>query len=273
MKSGFQFHNFFIKVHSVPKTNVFGTFALKCLTFMSKCSKIDLHNFTKVMDMEKKFYNEYKVTQLKFWQNFWEYYKVHVLFAILVIAMVVIGVKSCTGRVENDLSITYFGENAMLTPAKFEIYLDEWSEDVDGDGQATVHITNSPFGAGETGETVTAFLSRIDASLIAGDPFILMTDETYIDRFVNMGALQPLGEIMKGIDIPEEYVKRDANTGEIVAIDLTDLPIGDIVGITSGTKIYMGMKVLPNNKKNNEDYMALHNQVTKIIRNMLEYEN
>lgn len=219
--------------------------------------------------MEKKFYKEYKITQWKFWQNFWEYYKVHMLFAVMITAMVAVGVKSCVNRVDNDLTVTYFGENAMLTPAKFETYLDEWSEDIDGDGQVTVEISNNPFGKGENAETTTAFLQKIDADLIAGDPFILMTDEVFINRFVNMRSLQPLDEILEGIDIPEEYVKRDAESNAIVAIDITGLPAGDIVGIMPGTKMYMGMKVLPYSKMDNENYMALHNQVVKIIRNML----
>lgn len=222
--------------------------------------------------MEKKFYKEYKITQWKFWQNFWEYYKVHMLFAAMIIFMVVIGVRSCANRVDNDLSITYFGENAMLTPAKLEMHLEKWSEDIDGDGQVTINILNQPFGTGENAETITALLSRIDAELVAGDPFILMTDGQFINRFVNMHALQPLDEIIDGIEIPEEYVKRDADTNAIVAIDLTELPVGDVVGITSGTKIYMGMKVLPYSKMDDENYMALHNQVVKIIRNMLEYK-
>ncbi len=223
--------------------------------------------------MEKKFYEEYKWTQMKFWQNFWDYYKVHMLFAMIVLAIVVVGVKSCAGRINNDTTITYFGENAMLTPAKFEKYLDEWSEDIDGDGQVTVRISNNPFGTGENAETTTAFLQKIDAELIAGDPFILMTDEMFINRFVNMHALQPLDEIIDEIEIPEEYVKRDADTNAIVAIDITDMPVGDVVGITSGTRMYMGMKVLPYREMDNEKYMALHNQIVKIIKNMLAMEN
>ena len=219
--------------------------------------------------MEKKFYEEYKITQLKFWQNFWDYYKVYMLFAIMIIAMVAVGVKSCMGRVDNDIWVTYFGENAMLAADKLETYLEKWSEDIDGDGQVTVEISNYPFGKGEDMETVATILQKIDADLIAGDPFILMTDHVFINRFVNMHSLAPLDEILEGIDIPEEYVKRDAETNKIVAVDITELPAGEIAGVSPGARMYMGMKVLPYSKMDNEKYMALHNQVVEIIKNML----
>ena len=219
--------------------------------------------------MERKFYKTYKITQLKFWQNFWDYYKVHMLFAVMIIAVVAVGVKSCANRVDNDMTVIYFGEKAMMMPAKLEMYIEEWSEDIDGDGQITVEISNNPFGAGESPETITAFLQKLDADLIAGDPFILMTDGVFIDRFVNMHSLASLDEMLEGIDIPEEYVKRDADTNKVVAIDITDLPAGEIAGVSSGTRMFMGMKVLPYREMDNENYMALHNQVVKIIRNLL----
>lgn len=220
--------------------------------------------------MEKKFYQEYKITEFKFWQNFWDYYKVYMLFAVMIIAMVVVGVKSCVNRVDSDLTVTYFGESAMLAVDNFEACLNKWTEDIDGDGQVTVQISNYPFGQGENAETVTAILQKIDADLIAGDPFILMTDEVFINRFVNMQSLQPIDEIVDGIDIPEEYVKRDAQTNKVVAIDITDMPIGSVAGFMPDKRMYIGMKVLPYSKMDDENYMALHNQVVRIIKNMLE---
>ena len=48
--------------------------------------------------MEKKFYEEYKWTQLKFWQNFRDYYKLHIFIVALAVAMLVIGVRNTKGR-------------------------------------------------------------------------------------------------------------------------------------------------------------------------------
>ena len=219
--------------------------------------------------MEKKFYKVYKITELKFWQNFWDYYKVHMLFIVMIAAVVAVGVKSCANRVDNDISATYFGEKAMVSEEKLKDYLAGQSEDIDGDGQVTVEISNYPFGEGEDTQTVATVLQKIDADLVAGDPFILMTDEVFINRFVNMQALYELDEVVQGRDIPEQYLKRDGQTNKVVAIDITDMPAGKIVGVIPGKRMYIGMKVLPYSQMDNEKYMALHNQVIKIIKNMI----
>ncbi|MFA7636985.1 MAG: hypothetical protein WCX81_04405 [Monoglobales bacterium] len=226
--------------------------------------------------MEKKFYKEYKITSWKFWQNFWEYYNVHTIAAIVVIVLIVIGVKSCVSRVDNDLTITYFGENPILTPAKLKIQIEEWATDIDGDGVVTVEVENAPFAVGEDSQTTAALLSRIDADLLAGDPFILMTDDVFVQRFLNMSAsmsaLQPLDDIISGLDIPEEYLRRDEVTNKVVAVDITDLPVANIVGIMSETRVYMSLKVLPENKTEDERYMKMHSQTAAVIRKLLEYK-
>ena len=222
--------------------------------------------------MEKKFYEEYKWTEWKFWQNFWDYYKIHMLVIVIIAFMAFIGIKSCMNRVENDLSIIYMGEKVMLSPAKLEIYLDGQVEDMDGDGQILVNIENNPVDMDENADTVTVMLTRVDAEILGGDPFILMTDGDFVERFVKMSGLQSIEEIVKDLNIPEEYLKRDPVSGEATAVNITELPIGRIAGIHSGEEMYLSMKIMPYSKEKNEDYVKRHNQAMAVIRYMLAYD-
>lgn len=222
--------------------------------------------------MEKKFYEEYKWTQWKFWQNFWEYYRIHMLIIIIVALTAFIGIRSCMNRVEQDLSVIYIGEKVMLSPAKLEVFFDGKVSDMDGDGQVVVNIENNPVDMDENADTVTVMLTRIDAEILGGDPFILMTDGDFVERFVKMSGLQSLEKITSELKIPEEYIKRDPVSGEATAVNITKLPIGKIAGIYSSEEMYVGVKIMPYSKANKEKYVKRHNQAMEIVRSMLAYD-
>ena len=54
---------------------------------------------------------------------------------------------------------------------------------VDGDGKVTVNVSNEAYSDGKDLQTGVVIFNKIDAELMSGDPFVLMTDEVYIERF------------------------------------------------------------------------------------------
>ena len=222
--------------------------------------------------MQKKFYEEYKWTEWKFWANFWDYYKYHVFAILLTMLMAFIGIRSCMNRIDYDFTAIYLGEKVMLSPAKLEVFLQDMVSDIDGDGQVMINIENNPVDMDENAETVTVMLTRIDAEIMAGNPFLLMTDTEFVDRFVNMSGLQSLEETVKELDIPEEYFKRDPVSKEVTAVNITNLPISKIVGVYSDEEMYLSVKIMPYSKEDDEDYVKRHNQAMNAVRKMLEYD-
>lgn len=222
--------------------------------------------------MEQKFYKKYKLTSLKFWQNFWEYYKLHTIAIIFVLVFLTVGIRSCVTRVDVDLKIFYVGEYLIPLPEKLETILSETVSDVDGDGRVTIDISNDAFSNGKDIEAAVAIFNRIDAELMSGNPFILMTDEKYIGRFEHNSALSPIEDIIEGKNIPEENIKRDPKTGAAIAVDVASMPIGKEVGSLTGKKMYVGVKVLPKDKMNNEKYVKLYEETINAVEKMLEYK-
>ena len=220
--------------------------------------------------MEQKFYKTYKITQLKFWQNFWEYYKIHMFLIVLCAALLIVGVRSCANRITPDLYITYIGGMELFSSQKTDEFLKDKINDIDSDGENVIVISMHALAEDELLEETVMILNRIDAELIAGDPFILAADDEFIYRFVNMSALQPITEIAKEFDVAEENVLRDPNSSEIVAIDISEMPISEQIGAIKGEKLYIGMKVLPYSKMYNEKYMTRHNQTLYAIKALLE---
>ncbi len=222
--------------------------------------------------MQEKFYKTHKITTKAFWVNFWEYYKYYVLTVVVIGLVAAVGIGSYVGRERYDLTVTYLGENTLLTPAKFKLFLEENTEDTDGNGEKNVNLSNNPLSEDENVEKTIVMLNRMDADLLAADPFIMMTDDEFIGRFVNMSALEPLDELVEGKNIPEQWVKRDPVSNKIVAVDVTDMPIGYIIGTTSGTRLYVGVKIKPFSKAEDEKYTYLHDHVLGIVEKMLDYK-
>ena len=222
--------------------------------------------------MEQKFYKVYKITQWKFWQNFWNYYKIHMLLVLLCAALLIVGIRSCANRITPDLNLTYIGEMELFSAEKTEELLKDKINDIDSDGENVIAISMNSIPEDELMDTTVMTLNRIDADLIAGDPFILVADNEFVHRFVNMSALQPITEISKEFNVAEENVLRDPKSNEIVAIDISTMPVSEYIGAISGEKIYVGMKVLPYSKMDSDKYMMRHNQTLDAIRAMLEYK-
>lgn len=222
--------------------------------------------------MEQKFYKKYKINSIKFWQNFWEYYKLHTIAVLFVVILTAVGVRSCINRVDTDLQIYHVGEYLIPLPEKIEAVLSETVKDIDGDGKVTINISNEAYSDGKDLQAGVAIFNRIDAELMSGNPFILMTDEVYIKRFENNSALQPIDDIIEGKDIPEENIKRDTLTGKAIAVDVANMPIGREVGSLDGKKMYVGIKVLPKSKMDNEKYLELYEETRKAFEKMLEHK-
>ena len=222
--------------------------------------------------MEQKFYKVYKITQWRFWQNFWDYYKIHLLLVFLCATLLIVGVRSCMNRIEPDLYITYIGEMELFSAEKTEELLKDKIKDLDDDGENVITISMNAIDEDEMLDETVMILNRIDADLIAGDPFILAADDEFVHRFVNMSALQPITEISKEFNVAEENVLRDPKSNEIVAIDISTMPVSEYIGGINREKIYVGMKVLPYSKMDSDKYMMRHNQTLDAIRAMLEYK-
>lgn len=95
--------------------------------------------------------NEEKKKKL---DNFWYYYKFHVLAGIFVLFCAGIFVKDTIGRVEYDYTIGFLG-NYSITPedsASLQKWFEENGEDLNGDGEVHVELADYPLAAeGDSG--------------------------------------------------------------------------------------------------------------------------
>lgn len=204
--------------------------------------------------MEKNFAKEFKITDKRFWQNYWFYYKVHTWVGLIVIIVIISSIVSCVRQVHPDISImavTEAGiaqEKSDAMTANFEAVV----EDANGDGNRSVSFLTMMYNENMDGQTAAATLTKADLEIMAGETNLLLVDDQFLTRYADMEAFEDITVHAQEAGIPQERLKTDAE-GKVYAVELTDTNFAKELGYT-GEHLYVGIKVLsePNRKKEEE---------------------
>ena len=80
----------------------------------------------------------------KKWDNFWYYYKYHVLAGAFILFCIIIFVKDMRGKVSYDYTVAFLGEYgiAQEDSTKLQKWFEEHAEDLNGDGEVHVQIAD-----------------------------------------------------------------------------------------------------------------------------------
>lgn len=133
-------------------------------------------------------------------KNFFFYYKYHILVAILAIIAVVLTIRGCVNRVENDFNLAFIGRfnysNATddLT-ASIKANIPEILEP----GINGAYIADDNFG-----EQQYAMEMKATVLLVAGDIDVFIMDKACFERYVEQGAFLNLDEIAPRLGVNME---------------------------------------------------------------------
>lgn len=130
------------------------------------------------------------------WDNFWFQYKWHVIAITAVTVILAILITQCATRTKYDLEVVYFTYTAALDEQTNKIadYLEQYAEDLNGDGEIHIQIVNTSFtkSSGDTQYQYT-MMTKLQA-MIAGDEnaILYITDSEsykYLDEISKDGGL------------------------------------------------------------------------------------
>lgn len=128
-------------------------------------------------------------TPHKKWDNFWYYHKVHVIIAILILAVVIFSVWSTLKTVHPDYTVgmitqQYYPEEAINT---LQDQMQKYGSDLNGDGRTVVQIvqyylapvssSNSSGSAMADPQVRVANQVKLEADISAGTSIIFITDD------------------------------------------------------------------------------------------------
>lgn len=211
---------------------------------------------------DKSFWKDKK--DAKWFANLWYYYKKVFLAGLLVTILLVYGVVSCIRTIDYDLEMYYMGQN-HLTSDVFDKTKDCFSkiaDDVDGkDGtQVICHDFSAPDDSQASSEIDFAMQSKVQIEIAEGEGYVYIMSEKWLDYCVKCELLEDISEY----------------TGEgkaVYAVEITDNKLMNSLGFDSDEKLFVGIRILNNNRVGKEKYEKKHNNALKVIEYICKENN
>lgn len=125
----------------------------------------------------------------------WEYYKLHIIAVVLIVAAIIYTVIAFSTRTYYDFNICFAGETLLTDESKQKLsdVLKENLKDVNGDGEINIKIDDYSIGKNtQDGEYIAAMQTRLYLELQAGEAYIFVLSEDNAWRLKNDSATEGL---------------------------------------------------------------------------------
>lgn len=178
------------------------------------------------------------------WNNFWYYYKIHVLAGIFAVILIVFTAVECANRINYDLNISYYSSTAISDDgiSKLTEYFKSAVDDINQNGSVDVGIASCYADPDEQSEQTQAVMVKLSAELAAGDSMGYLLDEKYKEIFMR--------------NYPEAAEK---------LLDISDIPeIREAIGAADGEKLYWVTKTVYETEQNKPEKLAQHDNAKKV---------
>lgn len=187
----------------------------------------------------------FKIDQKK-WDNFWYYYKVHVIVGVFIGILILTTIKDCAQRVNPDVSWGYMGTDLTAEAVEnVEQAFADIIQDTNNDGKKKVFIF------------ALMDIQQITVMLASGDTQIFVFDQENFTNFAKGGAFQPLDELINTYQVdleqhPEVRLKAlESDEEHVYGLPLEGNPLLQNLGLQPKGK-YLGIRIPKNSGKPQE---------------------
>ncbi len=149
-------------------------------------------------------------------ENFFHYYKTHMILSVLLLFVLFFSIRSCINRVPSDLVVVLYGEVMVQDEQLIQEQIKEnIPELVAPDVQHIPTNENDP-------QYQMAVQMKLLAMMSAREIDIMIMDKTNFEMYAGQEIFMPLEDIMDDLDLPEErFVKaapiiNETEDGELV---------------------------------------------------------
>ena len=209
----------------------------------------------------------------EWWNYFWDYYKVHTIVTIIVIAVIASTIYGKVTAPKYDLTICYVGNSIIDEQVEEEIrnHASKITPDVDENGESLCDFYQISFSLENPNDDFTkAMNTKMQLSLAGDETYIYILDKSHLEFYATNDLkhcpFEPL----------ENWLKRDYKfsrysvEGKDVAISLSGNQFLEKHGINSSDK-YLVMRYYPreDQKKQLDGYKA----AIKLANSLITYGN
>ena len=155
--------------------------------------------------------------------NFWYYYKIHVLVVVFILFVAGVFIKDIVTKVDYDYSVAFVTEEMMTNEeiSSIQSVLEKEAEDLNGDGEIHVEVQNYTIPQGDSADPqlVAAGQTKLTVDIQEGTSMIFFLSPGCYESYKDSGVL-PADE--------SEYIKFSDCTGYEEAGSPKEL--GDLMG-------------------------------------------
>lgn len=155
--------------------------------------------------------------------NFWYYYKIHVLVVVFILFVAGVFIKDIVTKVDYDYSVAFVTEKMMTDEeiSSIQNVLEKEAEDLNGDGEIHVEVQNYTIPQGDSADPqlVAAGQTKLTVDIQDGTSMIFFLSPGCYESYKDSGVL-PADE--------SEYIKFSDCTGYEEAGSPKEL--GDLMG-------------------------------------------
>ncbi len=144
--------------------------------------------------------------------NYWYYYKWHTLIIGFIAIVLSYGLAQCVTKENPDYIVMTVFDKFMPSEVTLEIeaYLEQYAEDLNGDGKTVVHVYDAS--KGTDSDMQMAHSTRLMAEMQKGDVMLFFVDDTCFERLNDMNMFEK----------NELFVHKDGRALNLKDSDLTD---------------------------------------------------
>ena len=119
--------------------------------------------------------------------NFWYHYKIPVIFAVFLIAVVGFIVYDEVTRVRPDMTIMMIANNGLAyREQEMEEFFEKYVDDLNGDGKVNVLVMEVPLDSASNTQMQLGNQNKVVAQMQTGENIMVITDSNTDTMFLNM---------------------------------------------------------------------------------------
>ncbi|MBE7030101.1 MAG: hypothetical protein E7409_01590 [Ruminococcaceae bacterium] len=158
------------------------------------------------------------------WENFWYYYKYHVLVILLVALALAVTLRDCATRVEPDVqlkAILSTHATVDMTEAVEAKLVDAGVvPDINGDGKQDAFLQVITLPEQIKSEQDMMAQQQVMLALAEGASVIYLTDASTLDEYGDQEIFEDMSGIAQQYGLSREQIYVDEETGDAVGISL-----------------------------------------------------
>lgn len=208
---------------------------------------------------EKSFWGNKK--DKEWFANFFHYYGKYIVVLLFFVAVAWVGIDSCNKKIDYDLEVYYMADQHFESKVFDNVENALKGIVEDADGKKGVQVSFNDFTVvpedAATSDVDLYMTSKVHAEIAEGHGYLYVMNDQWNEYCENSGLMEDIS-----VYTGEE--------GPVYSFEITDNAFLNNLGVKYDGKLYIGVRMLNNDRKDDEVEITKHNNAIKALKYIIE---